>query len=155
NGGLVWAHPRVRRVPFELAPKEPVMFRLPVKWRQWSESFIDSLLALWEHGTAWLFQRSAGAASPRKPRASLEVQELEARWCPAPVAVNDSYSVHFNTTLNVNSTSGVLANDTGGATSVSPWHTASVAHGTLMLNYSTGAFTYTPTSNYVGTDSFV
>jgi len=72
----------------------------------------------------------------------------------APVAVTDSYTVNEDATLTVNVADGVLSNDTdveGDA------RTAEVvtnpAHGTLTLN-ANGSFTYTPTANYSGADSF-
>ncbi|MBA4105895.1 MAG: hypothetical protein C0485_09065 [Pirellula sp.] len=72
----------------------------------------------------------------------------------APVAVTDSYTVNEDATLTVNVADGVLSNDTdveGDA------RTAEVVtnptHGTLTLN-ANGSFTYTPTANYSGADSF-
>ena len=67
-----------------------------------------------------------------------------------PVAVGDSYSTPFGTTLNVPAP-GVLANDTGGAKTATV--VASVAHGTLLLG-ANGSVTYTPTAGYSGPDSF-
>ena len=46
---------------------------------------------------------------------------------------------------------GVLANDTGGA--ISATLVANPTHGTLSFN-ANGTFTYTPTANYAGADSF-
>lgn len=51
----------------------------------------------------------------------------------------------------LNAGGGVLLNDTGGATSASL--VTNVAHGTLTLNPA-GSFTYAPTANYFGPDSF-
>ncbi|MFX8797600.1 Ig-like domain-containing protein, partial [Acinetobacter baumannii] len=71
-----------------------------------------------------------------------------------PTAVADSYSTPTNTALNVNAASGVLANDSD------PSHltlhavlVTNVSHGSLTLN-TDGSFTYTPASNYSGSDSF-
>ncbi|MES2660456.1 MAG: Ig-like domain-containing protein, partial [Verrucomicrobiota bacterium] len=71
----------------------------------------------------------------------------------APVATNDAYSVNVNTQLGV-SAPGVLVNDTDAqsdpltaALDVGP------SHGILTLN-SDGSFTYMPTTNYTGPDSF-
>ena len=72
------------------------------------------------------------------------------------MAVNDGYTVHANTTLNVNSTSGVLANDTDADSdplTVSMSSMPMASHGMVMLS-SNGSFNYTPNSGYVGTDSF-
>ncbi len=68
---------------------------------------------------------------------------------PAPVANRDVYSTPFNTPVSGN----VLANDTpnGGLTvKILPFPTP--LHGSLTLS-TNGAFTYTPTTGYVGKDS--
>lgn len=71
-----------------------------------------------------------------------------------PVASSESYTLDEDVPLAVNAASGVLANDTDpendalNATVVTP-----PAHGTLALNLN-GSFTYTPSLNYNGTDSF-
>ena len=72
----------------------------------------------------------------------------------APLAANDYYHVSKNSTLTVGAAKGLLANDFDAdnnpivATSFS-----SPAHGTLSVSLD-GSLTYTPTANYVGTDSF-
>ena len=71
----------------------------------------------------------------------------------APVAVNDAYSTHEDTPLTVPAP-GVLANDTD--TEGDPLTAIKVsdpAHGVVTLN-ADGSFTYTPTANYSGADSF-
>ncbi|MBI4298704.1 MAG: tandem-95 repeat protein [Chloroflexi bacterium] len=71
----------------------------------------------------------------------------------APVANNDTHNTGKNTMLNVTD-NGVLGNDTD--TEGSPLTTILVAaptYGTLTLNLN-GSFTYTPSSNFVGTDGF-
>jgi len=71
----------------------------------------------------------------------------------APVAVNDNYSVNEDTALIVPAT-GVLANDTDiDADSLTATLVGTVTHGLLSLNPN-GGFTYTPTANYHGPDSF-
>ena len=71
-----------------------------------------------------------------------------------PVANNNQYQVDENTSLNVNSSEGVLANDTDIENDVL---TAVLqnqpAHGTLTLNPD-GSFVYTPNTDYTGPDSF-
>jgi len=71
----------------------------------------------------------------------------------ASVAVNDSFSTDEDTTLAV-SVPGVLGNDTDVENSaLTAIIVTSVSHGTLTLN-SNGSFTYTPASNFNGSDSF-
>jgi len=71
-----------------------------------------------------------------------------------PVAVNDSYSVHANSILDVAVNNGVLSNDTDiDGNPLTAVLVDNVQHGTLNFN-SNGSFTYTPTSSYSGTDSF-
>jgi hypothetical protein len=71
----------------------------------------------------------------------------------APTAADDSYTTPFNAVLNVPAP-GVLGNDTshGGGTM-----TAAVVsqptHGVLTFN-ANGSFGYTPTTDYIGPDSF-
>ncbi len=69
---------------------------------------------------------------------------------PAPVALSTSYRATAGKTLNVPAP-GLRSNGTsyGAVLSV----VTNPAHGTLSLN-ADGGFTYTPTSGYVGTDSF-
>ncbi len=71
----------------------------------------------------------------------------------APVAHNDTYSVEEDTTLTVPAL-GVLDNDSDAN---GDWLSAElrtdVSHGTLTFNYD-GSFTYTPDSNWNGTDTF-
>ena len=63
---------------------------------------------------------------------------------PAPVAVNDTYSMDMNTTLNI-AASGVLANDSSGIT----WWDGGFYSGTMAL-YSDGSFVYTPDVGFTG-----
>ena len=70
-----------------------------------------------------------------------------------PIAVNDSYVVAKDATLNTNAP-GVLANDND--LELDPLTAVLVApptHGTLTLN-SNGSFTYTPQAGFAGVDSF-
>ena len=71
----------------------------------------------------------------------------------APVAVDDAYSVDQNTALNV-AAAGVLANDTDvDSDPMTAILAAGPANGTVTLN-ADGSFSYTPVTNFVGTDSF-
>jgi CSLREA domain-containing protein len=75
----------------------------------------------------------------------------------APDAKDDSYSVNEDGTLTETSSSGVLKNDTdldSDTLSVAqPRPVSGPSHGTLTLN-SEGSFSYTPNSNFNGSDSF-
>ncbi|MFZ5755618.1 MAG: tandem-95 repeat protein [Pseudomonadota bacterium] len=76
----------------------------------------------------------------------------------APVAVANSYSTNEDTTLNVTTVgtlgNGVLANDTDAdSPSLTASVVANVSYGSLTLN-SNGTFSYTPSLNYNGPDSF-
>jgi len=71
----------------------------------------------------------------------------------APVAVDDSYTVEQDTVLTV-SAPGVLGNDTDAdGDTMEATRTAFPAHGTSTMSPN-GSFTYTPYSEYVGTDTF-
>lgn len=89
---------------------------------------------------------------------SLALEVLEGRIVPnaAPVAYNDgAYSVHHGQPLLVSEGGGVLANDTDADTDPL---TADLVSGPTHASYfqlnSDGSFDYTPTSGYVGNDSF-
>ena len=71
----------------------------------------------------------------------------------APTANDDSYQVQNNQMLSV-SAPGVLANDSDpNGLSLSAALASGPAHGALTL-YADGSLDYTPTSGYVGSDSF-
>ncbi|GAA4443172.1 hypothetical protein GCM10023156_00020 [Novipirellula rosea] len=74
-----------------------------------------------------------------------------------PVAKNDWYPVAEEATLVVTSSDGVLTNDTdpnGDSLTVIEL-VSGVSHGTLSPPDANGAFSYTPNTDFVGTDSFV
>jgi len=72
-----------------------------------------------------------------------------------PVAVGDSYSVDEDATLTVPATVGVLANDTDAdVITLTAVLANDVTHGVLVLN-ADGSFSYTPSANYNGPDSFM
>ncbi len=72
----------------------------------------------------------------------------------APVAVDDAYTTLANTTLTKNASQCVLANDTdANGNQLTAIVVSQPTHGIVTLN-SDGSFTYTPTSNYSGPDSF-
>lgn len=71
-----------------------------------------------------------------------------------PVSNSDSFSTNRNTILTA-AAPGVLSNDTDLEGAVLTAQLVSgPSHGTLVLN-SNGSFTYNPTTNYTGSDSFV
>ncbi len=71
----------------------------------------------------------------------------------APVALNDAYSADINTPLTIPAT-GVLGNDSDvDGDPLTSVLVTNASHGNVVLN-SDGSFTYTPTLNYFGLDSF-
>jgi VCBS repeat-containing protein len=94
---------------------------------------------------AMQYQGTAAPTSPTPPTTPTVT---------APTANNDSYSTTAGTTLNVNATDGVLANDTDpNGLSLSATLVKGPAHGTLTLN-SDGSFSYVASSSFSGTDTF-
>ena len=73
-----------------------------------------------------------------------------------PVAGNDNYITDEDTPLTVNAANGILANDTDvdSGDVLTVVLAAGPQHGVLSLNTNNGSFTYTPNTNYNGTDSF-
>lgn len=69
-----------------------------------------------------------------------------------PVANPDNYTLNENQSLIVNTTSGVLSNDTS-ANPLTAFLVSGPQHGTLTFN-ADGSFSYTPAPNYSGPDSF-
>jgi VCBS repeat-containing protein len=69
----------------------------------------------------------------------------------APSAVTDTFSMDENTVLNGN----ILANDVDpDGDALTPSITRGPDNGVVILNLTTGAFVYTPNSNFFGSDSF-
>ncbi len=100
------------------------------------------------YGTdSFTYRANDGLTSSNIATVSLTINSL------SPVATNDSYNTSVNTRLNV-AASGVLANDTDSqALPLTAIIVSRPAHGSLSLNPN-GSFTYTPSANYFGTDSF-
>ncbi len=69
-----------------------------------------------------------------------------------PVAGNDTYALKYATPYAVHAP-GVLANDSNGGGTLTATLVTNVTHGTLTLN-ADGSFSYTPSSGFVGTDTF-
>ena len=74
-----------------------------------------------------------------------------------PTAVADSYTATEDAVLNVAAAQGLTANDTDPDVAdkdwLSPVLVTGPAHGTVTLNLN-GSFSYTPSANYSGVDSF-
>jgi len=71
-----------------------------------------------------------------------------------PIAGDDQYSADADSSLSVDSASGVLANDSdGNGDQLSAQLVDSPANGAVVLN-SDGSFTYAPDAGFVGSDSF-
>ena len=110
------------------------------------------------NGTAILVLEAADAKDTVTYTVTITVVDLE----NAPVAVNDSYSVNEDETLNVKVTAGILMNDydiDNASENLTIALVDSTAHGELTLakddsDKYTGAFTYVPEENFNGTDSF-
>src|SRR5690242_13392883 len=83
--------------------------------------------------------------APRRWR-RLVVELFEPRELLAPVAVADSYTTPEDTPLSIIAP-GILANDTGGASSAIV--ESGPTHGTLQLN-ADGSFSYTPAKDCNG-----
>jgi len=71
-----------------------------------------------------------------------------------PTAVDDSYSVDADSTLNI-AAPGVLGNDSDpdAGNTITAVQDSSAGNGTAVLN-ANGSFTYTPTPGFTGSDSF-
>ena len=71
-----------------------------------------------------------------------------------PAAASDSYSTSEDQPLSIAAAAGVLANDIDGdGDTLTAQLTSQPTHGSLTLS-ANGGFTYTPTSNYNGVDTF-
>jgi VCBS repeat-containing protein len=72
----------------------------------------------------------------------------------APIAYDDSYTTLENVSLIVPAAAGILTNDVDVDGDVlSAWLVANVSHGSLNLKPD-GSFTYTPSTNFYGSDTF-
>ncbi|MDR3685491.1 MAG: Ig-like domain-containing protein [Coriobacteriia bacterium] len=100
---------------------------------------------------SFTYQVSDGLAASAPAQVLIGVAGSDVR---GPFAMGDSYAVGVNTTLNVGTDNGLLANDID---TMGRSMTALVAvqptHGTLALS-DDGSFAYTPASGYSGVDTF-
>jgi hypothetical protein len=72
----------------------------------------------------------------------------------SPVASNDAFSVRENEVLTITATSGVLANDVDANGDVMTAILVEQASNGLVTLSSDGSFTYTPSADFTGIDSF-
>jgi large repetitive protein len=83
----------------------------------------------------------------------MDVDQVQVKANVAPVAVDDAFTVDEDTSLN-EPAPGVLGNDSDGTSDpLTAVLNTDVSHGTLTLNPN-GSFTYTPDTDFQGTDSF-
>jgi VCBS repeat-containing protein len=112
-------------------------------------SFTYTPAANYNGSDSFTYKANDGSADSNVATVAITVNAVN----DAPVAVADSYNVNEDATLTV-AAPGVLGNDTD--VESSPLTASLVSgptHGTLSLN-TDGSFTYTPTANYNGSDSF-
>ncbi len=111
-------------------------------------SFVYTPAANYLGPDSFVYVANDGQVDSNNATVSITVQK------PAPVAVNDAYALLENKSLVVAASSGVLANDTDILNDALTTQLVSgPSHGTLVLN-ADGSFTYTPSLNYSGSDSF-
>jgi VCBS repeat-containing protein len=116
-------------------------------------SFTYTPAANYNGPDSFTYQASDGTSTSNLATVRITVNAVN----DAPVATNDAYSTAEDTPLTV-AAPGVLGNDTDPDTDPdSTTLTAALAsqpsHGTLTL-HADGSFTYTPTANYNGPDTF-
>src|SRR5207244_1113381 len=98
---------------------------------------------------SFTYKANDGQADSGIATVSITITDVSKASC----ADNDSYTAADDTTLN-EAASGVLANDSDvDGDTLSAVLVSQPALGSLDLN-SNGSFSYTPASNYNGTDSF-
>jgi VCBS repeat-containing protein len=97
------------------------------------------------------YRASDGTLTSSIVQVTLNVTSISAT---APVAVADTYTVLHNTTLTVDSASGLLKNDTDDdGNSLTAIKVTDPTNGALTLN-ANGSFVYVPNNGFSGTDSF-
>ena len=96
---------------------------------------------------SFTYKASDGAADSNIATVTIAVTEVD----DAPVAVDDAVATSEDTPVSGN----VLANDSDvdGTAELTATLVANAAHGNVALN-ANGSFTYTPTANFSGSDSF-
>jgi uncharacterized repeat protein (TIGR01451 family) len=112
-------------------------------------SFVYTPASNYFGADSFTYQASDGTASSTVATVSLSISNINR----APVANDDAYTVLKNSTLTI-SVAGVLGNDIDlDGDALLALKATDPAHGSLTFN-ADGSFTYMPTSNYFGADSF-
>ena len=111
-------------------------------------SFTYTPTADYSGGDSFTYHANDGTSNSNVATVNITVNGV----ADVPVATNDSYSTNEDTPLTI-AAPGVLSNDTGGEGPLTAVADAGPTNGTLTLN-ADGSFTYTPTANYSGGDSF-
>ena len=110
-------------------------------------SFSYTPAANFNGSDSFIYKANDGAADSSTATVSITVNPVN----DPPVAVDDSYTTNEDTQL---SGSSVLANDSDvDGDSLTAVLVSGPAHGTLTLN-ANGTFTYTPTADFDGSDTF-
>lgn len=109
----------------------------------------DAIFTAPAAGNYALFDRALALMGGTAPDGGMRTV-LSVAASVGPAAVADSYAASEDTPLVVPAATGVLANDGSGLTASLA---TGASHGTVALA-SDGSFTYTPASNFNGTDSF-
>lgn len=99
---------------------------------------------------SFIYKANNGTIDSNQARVTINVTAVN----DLPIGVANSYSVNEDTTLTVNVANGVLSNDTDAdGDTLAVVVATQPTHGSLTLN-SNGSFSYTPTAQYNGADSF-
>ncbi len=98
---------------------------------------------------SFTYKANDGLANSNIVTVSLTIQSIN----DIPAATADSYSINEDSTLTVSSINGVLSNDTDIDSSITASLVTNVNNGLLTLQLD-GSFSYEPTTNFNGSDSF-
>ncbi|MGH8402885.1 MAG: Ig-like domain-containing protein, partial [Gammaproteobacteria bacterium] len=97
---------------------------------------------------SFTFNANDGTSNSNTASVALSVNAVPVQYA-APVASGESLTTYAGQTL-----SGQLSAVASNGHALTYTAVAQPAHGTLTLTASSGAFTYTPTSGFTGSDSF-
>src|SRR5439155_1154700 len=98
---------------------------------------------------SFTYKANDGSANSNVATVSVTVNAVN----DAPVAVNDSYSVNQDSTLNIAAPGALATEPDPDGDGISAVKVSDPAHGTVTVN-ADGSFSYTPTAGYVGSDNF-